>query len=84
MDQVQVLFFELREDLVEVIRVVKTKFFIEEVIIDSNEVFSEEHLELGLPVLLVHILSLELLELKGISLFVLVYASCTTGRKGTS
>jgi hypothetical protein len=84
MDQVQVLFFELREDLVEVIRVVKTKFFIEEVIINSYEVFSEEHLELGLPILLVHILSLELLELKGISLFVLVDASRTTSWKGTS
>ena len=72
MDQVQVLFFELGEDLVKVIWVVKTQFFIEEVIINSNEVFSEEHLELSLPILLVHILSLELQELKGIPLFVLV------------
>ena len=63
MDQVQVLFFELGEDLVKVIRVVKTQFFIEEVVVNSDEVFSEEHLELGIPVLIVHILSLELLEL---------------------
>jgi hypothetical protein len=80
MDQVQVLFFELGEDLVKVIRVVKTQFFIEEVVVNSDEVFSEEHLELGIPVLIVHILSLELLELESISLFVLVYASCTTSR----
>ena len=63
MNQVEVLFFELGEDLVKVIRVVKTQFFIEEVVVNSDEVFSEEHLELGIPVLIVHILSLELLEL---------------------
>ena len=84
MNQVQVLLLKFGEDLVEVVWVVETKFFVEEIIINSDKVLCKEHFKLGIPVLFIHVLSLQLLELECIALLVFVKASGTTSWKSTT
>jgi len=72
MNKVQVLLFKLGEDHIEVVRVREAQVFIIEVILHCDEIFGKQHLEFGLPVLIIHVFSLELLELEGVTLLVFV------------
>ena len=83
-NQVQVLFFKFREDHVEVIGVREAQVFIVEVIVYLYQFLCEEHLEFGLPILVIHVFSFKLLELQCIPLLVLIQSSCTPCWKCTS
>lgn len=78
MNKVKVLLLELCKDLIQVIGIVKAKLFIEKVIIDLDEVLSEEHFEFGIPILFVHVFSFQLLELQSIVLLLFKQSGSST------
>ena len=79
MYQVEVLLLKLTEDLVQVVRIVEAKVFIEEVLIELDKILGKEHLKLVFPIFFVHIFSLQLLELDRVCILPLFdQPSCST------